>query len=117
MEKIDKPYDYNTGRLRKDKQMLKAHLRRFFTFSRLKYSVLRKAAFKDGRKTRYQCASCKLFFNEKSVEIDHIKEIAPKQNHDDLQSYATELIKHFFELSNLRVLCRQCHARKGQYDL
>lgn len=119
-EPIKEPYSYDTARRRKDQKRLKQHLRQFFAFSRLRRHILRKAAFKQGRSVRYLCASCKNLFKEASVEIDHINEVAVKTNVTDkegLQFYADQLIKNFFRTSNLRVLCRQCHRRKEQYDL
>lgn len=115
--KLTEPYAYDSKRLRKDQQMLKNHLRQFFAFSRVRRHILRLAAHKKGRLVRYQCASCKNLFREQSVEIDHIKEVAPKKQHTNLQTYSNDLTKQFFNLSNLRVLCRQCHAQKDQYDL
>ena len=116
-DKITEPYDYDPRRLRKDQQALKKYLRQFFAFSRLRRHILRLAAHKKGRQTRYKCASCKHLFKEASVEIDHIADVAPKKLHTDLQAYSNDLTKNFFKPSNLRVLCRQCHSWKSQHDL
>ena len=100
-------YAYNEARRKSDRRLLTLRLREFFTFSRLKYAVLRKASFKrpKERPTYVRCAGCDFMFREDSVEVDHITPIHTAQT-------LPQLVELLLDEKNLQVLCRTCHRRK-----
>ena len=54
----------------------------------------------------YECRVCKRWFPGKEVQVDHIK---PVGNMDDMNVFVGRL---FCEITDLRVLCRDCHQAK-----
>ncbi len=52
------------------------------------------------RRDGYRCTKCGAHGKDVILEVDHLKPVA---THPDLE----------FELSNVRTLCRPCHARHG----
>lgn len=56
---------------------------------------------------KYQCASCKEWFREEQIEIDHIEEVGSFTGNFD------DYVKRMYcDLSNLQKLCIKCHTRK-----
>jgi 5-methylcytosine-specific restriction endonuclease McrA len=56
----------------------------------------------------YQCAICKKWHSDKSVEVDHIIPAGSLMCSDDLKGFVERL---FCEVDNLRVLCKPCHKK------
>ena len=54
----------------------------------------------------YQCASCKKFFPQKHVEVDHIEPVGSLRCYDDLPAFVERL---FVSKDKLRVVCKPCH--------
>jgi hypothetical protein len=62
------------------------------------------------QKFEYQCASCKKWFPEKEVEIDHIIEAGSLKSGDDVKDFIERL---FCEKGGLQMLCKDvCHREK-----
>jgi 5-methylcytosine-specific restriction endonuclease McrA len=61
------------------------------------------------QKFEYQCNSCKEWFPEKSVNVDHIIPAGALNNGADLPGFVERL---FCEVENLQVLCETCHTSK-----
>jgi len=98
---------------------------RYFGFIR---STLRRATMKypvkqhvlmanriknDGRfdkrtKFIYTCEICKGEFKGKEIEVDHIKPAGSLKCYEDLAGFVERL---FCEADNLRVICKECHAK------
>ena len=61
---------------------------------------------------RYQCNKCKGGFTLGEIQIDHIETVVPKnikQKDMTIQEFAERL---YCEISNLQVLCKDCHKIK-----
>ena len=63
------------------------------------------------QKWEYQCASCNEWFNEKQINVDHIKPAGTLRCSNDLPGFVERL---FCEVENLQVLCTKCHDKKTQ---
>lgn len=61
-------------------------------------------------KFEYQCSSCKKWYPEKEIEVDHIVDAGSLRNGDDLKSFVERL---FCEKEGFQVLCKtNCHRQK-----
>lgn len=58
-------------------------------------------------KWEYQCDTCKGWFPEKFIEVDHIVPAGSLKGSNDLAPFVERL---FCEEDGLRVLCEKCHA-------
>jgi 5-methylcytosine-specific restriction endonuclease McrA len=65
------------------------------------------------QKFEYQCNSCKLWFPEKQINVDHIKPAGSLNCKEDLAGFVERL---FCELDNLQVLCEKCHDVKTKLE-
>jgi 5-methylcytosine-specific restriction endonuclease McrA len=65
------------------------------------------------QKFEYQCNSCKLWFPEKQINVDHIKPAGSLNCKEDLAGFVERL---FCELDNLQVLCESCHDVKTKLE-
>lgn len=65
------------------------------------------------QKFEYQCATCKKWFAEKHINVDHIKPAGSLNNAQDLPAFVETL---FCEVDNLQVLCSSCHNVKTQLE-
>jgi 5-methylcytosine-specific restriction endonuclease McrA len=65
------------------------------------------------QKFEYQCNSCKKWFAEKNINIDHIEPAGSLNCADDLAGFVERL---FCEVDNLQVLCSGCHNIKTQKE-
>jgi 5-methylcytosine-specific restriction endonuclease McrA len=63
------------------------------------------------QKFEYQCNSCKKWFAEKNINVDHIEPAGSLNCADDLAGFVERL---FCEVDNLQVLCSGCHNIKTQ---
>lgn len=60
------------------------------------------------QKYSYKCAMCEELFSQKDVEVDHYPHDAGSiLSVDDIGQFCNNL---YCETSNLRVVCRECHA-------
>ena len=62
------------------------------------------------RKWEYQCASCKGYFSDKEIQVDHKIEAGSLRSGKDLEGFVERL---FCEKEGLQVLCRNCHLEKS----
>ena len=65
------------------------------------------------QKFEYQCNSCKKWFAEKNINVDHIQPAGSLNCANDLPGFVERL---FCEVDNLQVLCIQCHDTKSKDD-
>ena len=65
------------------------------------------------QKFEYQCNSCKAWFPEKQINVDHIKPAGSLNCSADLAGFVERL---FCELDNLQVLCEKCHDVKTKLE-
>ena len=65
------------------------------------------------QKFEYQCNSCKEWFAEKNVNVDHIVGAGSLNCADDLPGFVNRL---FCESDNLQVLCSKCHDVKTKLE-
>ena len=61
------------------------------------------------QKFEYQCNSCKQWFPEKKINVDHIVPAGSLNSAADLPGFVERL---FCEIDNLQVLCESCHNKK-----
>lgn len=75
-----------------------------------------KRAYKGANKRQrfeYKCASCKLYFPDKKINVDHIKPAGSLNSFEDLPQFVKLL---FCDLDNLQVLCETCHNKKTKQE-
>lgn len=65
------------------------------------------------QKFEYQCNSCKGWYPEKQINVDHIKPAGSLNCAADLSGFVERL---FCELDNLQVLCESCHDVKTKHE-
>ena len=65
------------------------------------------------QKFEYQCATCKNWFPEKQINVDHIKPAGSLNCAQDLPGFVERL---FCETDNLQVLCEKCHDIKTKLE-
>jgi 5-methylcytosine-specific restriction endonuclease McrA len=65
------------------------------------------------QKFEYQCNTCKSWFPEKQINVDHIKPAGSLNCKEDLSGFVERL---FCELDNLQVLCESCHDVKTKLE-
>lgn len=100
----------------KDHGLIVSNLRRAFSRSDHRYKVLNKALSKTEKGPRggklYKCAGCGELFNSGNVHVDHIKPIVPLTNSAFNMKIETILKRMWCPLTNLQVLCKECHKEK-----
>lgn len=65
------------------------------------------------QKFEYQCNTCKKWFPEKQINVDHIVGAGSLNCSADLAGFVDRL---FCEQDNLQVLCEVCHNEKTQLE-
>jgi 5-methylcytosine-specific restriction endonuclease McrA len=65
------------------------------------------------QKFEYQCNSCKAWFPEKQINVDHIKPAGSLNCKEDLAGFVERL---FCEADNLQCLCSGCHDVKTKLE-
>ena len=65
------------------------------------------------QKFEYQCNSCKNWFAEKQINVDHIVPAGSLNCAQDLPGFVERL---FCETDNLQVLCEKCHDKKTKLE-
>ena len=71
-----------------------------------------KRAYKGPNKRQrfeYQCNTCKLWFAEKHINVDHIHPAGSLNCAQDLPGFVERL---FVEAEGLQILCSNCHDKK-----
>ena len=69
----------------------------------------------EGKRHRYEyyCTSCKNWFMDKEVQVDHIRPAGSLKSLKDLESFVGTL---FCEEDNLQILCKPCHQVKTNQE-
>lgn len=65
------------------------------------------------QKYEYQCKSCKHWYQEKHINVDHICPAGSLNSAQDLPGFVERL---FCEVDNLQVLCTSCHDVKTKHE-
>ena len=65
------------------------------------------------QKYEYQCNSCKGYFPDKEINVDHIVPAGALNCGQDLPGFVERL---FCEVEHLQVLCTECHNVKTQQE-
>ena len=65
------------------------------------------------QKFEYQCNSCKQWYAEKYISVDHITPVGSLTCYDDLPGFVKRL---FCEEDGLQVLCMNCHDVKTKNE-
>ena len=65
------------------------------------------------QKFEYQCNTCKKWFSDKNINVDHINPAGTLKCAQDLPGFVERL---FCEVDNLQVLCSTCHNKKTQIE-
>ena len=65
------------------------------------------------QKFEYQCNTCKKWYAEKLINVDHIIPAGTLKSAQDLSGFIERL---FCEIDNLQVLCEKCHDLKTKSE-
>lgn len=65
------------------------------------------------QKFEYLCKSCGKWFQEKKINVDHIRPAGSLNCAQDLPGFVERL---FCEVDNLQVLCEKCHDKKTKTE-
>ena len=96
------------------RSMLRNKSRHWKPLTQAKVLVRRKYTGTNPRlKWEYQCKVCKLYFEEKNIDVDHIVPAGSLNSSDDLKGFVDRL---FCEVVGLQVLCKDCHYDKSMLD-
>lgn len=66
------------------------------------------------QKWEYQCNSCKQFYPEKEINIDHIIPVGSLKGPEDLVGFIERLLPESEDA--FQVLCKSCHKEKTLID-
>lgn len=61
------------------------------------------------QKFEYMCNECKLHYQQKEVQVDHIIPLGALKRYEDLPGFVERL---FVGVEGLQVLCSTCHQTK-----
>jgi len=102
-------------------QVLMRAWKRVFSKSPLRKEAMEiaKCPRKKGPKggARYRCAKCKKDFGSWEVEVDHIDPVIPLERLARGLSWGDIENRLFCDLSNLQVICKDCHAKKNRKEM
>lgn len=65
---------------------------------------------------RYRCVECKKDFASKDVQVDHIAPVVPIGTLSKDMSWDEMVARIFCSVSNLQVLCKECHKEKSKEE-
>jgi 5-methylcytosine-specific restriction endonuclease McrA len=65
------------------------------------------------QRVEFQCNSCKNYFSDKEVSVDHVIPAGSLNSFEDLPGFVQRL---FCEEEGLQVLCNNCHDNKSKID-
>ena len=106
-------------------QFIRSALRAAYNKWPPKYSVIKNSKRpaeqewynEDGRKLNvkweYQCNSCKEWWMQKQISVDHIEPVGTLKDYDDLPDFVRRL---FVDEQGLQILCSDCHNKKTQAE-
>ena len=102
-------------------------VRKWFTYSdkykkvkemaRVEKPIMKKDGSISKRKSvRYRCKSCKNTFKSGEVQVDHIITVVPLFSNTSKMSLAQYIQKVDCPISNLQLLCKECHKIKTKKE-
>lgn len=107
----------------KERNLLKGVIRRTFSRSDLRRSVLSKAKITDYNnperprvKTWYKCEACYSNFPSYQMQVDHIYPIIPVFMALEDMSWDDVIWRTWCEPSELKALCLECHKTKTRVE-
>ena len=62
------------------------------------------------QKWEFQCASCRKWFPQKSINVDHVIPAGSLRSGDDLKGFVERLFCE--DVDSFQVLCKSCHSNK-----
>lgn len=65
---------------------------------------------------KYKCASCKLLFSRKEINIDHVEAVGRTPEVKEFDEWGKWMSRLFCDVDGLQVLCIECHAVKSKED-
>lgn len=84
---------------------LMSYIRRVWQFYKPRQEVKNAARVKTGL---YKCAHCKVDYDRKEIEVNHIISAAPLEGWD---SWDTIIDRMFTTKENLEAICKGCHRK------
>ncbi len=107
----------------KERGLLKGAIRRVFSRSETRRSVLAKATvqgYSDGSRPRVtkwcKCASCNKMEPAYLCQVDHIEPIVPTNSSLEQMDWNTIVDNTFCIEDNLAVVCKPCHKLKTKAE-
>lgn len=104
---------------KKDKGLLKGSIRRVFSRSDLRKSIIEKAivpGYKDPKRKAVKfwvkCESCGKMEAKSNVQVDHVIPLVPIDRSAEDMSMDELVDRAWCEESNLKPLCKPCHHTK-----
>ena len=81
-------------------------------------SPMRSQAIKDARVSRgkYKCAKCGEIIKAKEGQVDHVNPVVPIGINSCDLSWDDYINNLFCDISNLKFLCKPCHAKKSKEE-
>lgn len=106
----------------KERGLIKGALRRIFSRSDLRRSILEARIVphsdpKRGRvKTWCQCAKCQKLDAKSNFAVDHIEPLIPLDSSLENMSWDSLIDRLWCDPSNLQLLCDECHDAKSKAE-
>ena len=97
------------------KQALRAATLRWHIRNEIKQAArvyIKEGNYKNGKPKKrvyYKCNRCRKNFKTEDVQVDHIDEIGKFTGNWDIY-----IKRMFCDITNLQVLCKPCHKKKGK---
>lgn len=106
----------------KERNLIKGAIRRVFSRSDLRRSIIDKAVFKHEDETRKRvktwckCAQCGVPTPKSYLQVDHIQPIVPLTSSLEEMSWDEVVNNIWCDEKNLQALCEECHNVKSKAE-
>lgn len=108
----------------KERGLLKGAIRRVFSRSELRRTVLAAAKVegitsvqRPRVKTWYQCRSCDSYCAGYEMQVDHIDPLIPVNTALERMTWDEVVDRTWCEKHNLRAICLHCHKAKSKIEM